>query len=232
MKFKTKGKTKRERKLITIYSPKSPISESFRTLRTNIQFASIDQSLKTLMVTSTGPGEGKSTIIANLAVVLAQQEKKVLLVDADMRKPTVHHTFRLPNLVGLTNVLVGNEVLEDAIQETTVNNLNILTSGPIPPNPAELLGSNRMSQLVDEVSSTYDIVLFDAPPVIAVTDAQVLSRIIDGVLLVVHSGKTHREMAIKSKELLENVRANVIGVVLNHKEVKGENYYYYYYGEN
>lgn len=219
-------------KLITVSNPKSPISEGYRTLRTNIQYTSIDRSLKTLMVTSTGPFEGKSTTIANLAVVLAQTEKKVLLVDADMRKPTVHHFFLLPNRAGLTSVLAGTESLSTVINKTSISNLHILTSGPIPPNPAELLGSKKMEGLVKELSNNYDYVLFDAPPVIAVTDAQILSQYIDGVLLVVNSGKTHREMAIKAKTMLENVKANVIGVVLNNIMAKVENTYYYNYNDN
>lgn len=231
MSSKVKNKERRIINLVTITNPKLPVAEAFRTLRTNIQFASIDKPLRTIMITSTGPSEGKSTTISNLAVVLAQQDKKVLLVDADLRKPTVHHTFQLPNRVGLTNVLAGGGTIQSAVQKSTFGDLHVLTSGPVPPNPAELLGSKKMSQLVEEVVSEYDYVLFDAPPVVAVTDAQILSSLMDGVLLVVNSGKTHREMALKAKGLLENVQANVIGVVLNQKEVNGEGDYYYYYGD-
>ena len=220
----------RHTKLITLTHPKSPVSEAFRTLRTNIQFASIDKTLRTIMVTSTGPGEGKSTTMANLAIVLAQQEKRVLLIDADLRKPTVHHTFRLPNRIGLTSVLAGVEPLANAIQNTGIEHLEVITSGPIPPNPAEIIGSKKMASLVEEISPAYDYVLFDAPPVLAVTDAQILSGLMDGVILVIHSGKTHREMALKAKHLLENVKANVIGVIMNHKDQKENGYYYYYYG--
>jgi len=232
MKLKPKIANQRTNKLITLTNPKSPISEGYRTLRTNIQFVSIDKTIKTIMVTSTGPAEGKSTTIANLTVALVQADKKVLLIDADMRKPTLHHFFRLPNRIGLTNVIAGSVEIESAIQTPTLLNMHILTSGPIPPNPAELLGSKRMEVLIKELLSKYDYVLFDAPPVIAVTDAQILSQLVDGVLLVVNSGQTHREMAVKAKGLLENVNANVIGVVLNNKETKGEGYYYYYYGNN
>ena len=228
MKSKKTNNSDRHTKLITLTHPKSPVSEAFRTLRTNIQFASIDKRLKTIMATSTGPGEGKSTTMANLAIVLAQQEKKILLVDADLRKPTVHHAFRLPNRVGLTSVLAGTESLTNAIQNTGVDHLAILTSGPIPPNPAEILGSKRMQALVEELSAEYEYILFDAPPVLAVTDAQILSGIMDGVVLVIHSGKTHRDMAMKAKQLLENVQANVIGVVMNHRDQKENNNYYYY----
>lgn len=229
MKHNMKKIPKRDSKLITIKNPKSPISEAYRTLRTNIQFASIDKSIKSLMVTSTGPEEGKSTTISNYAVVLAQNNYKVLLIDADLRKPTQHHFFLLLNRIGLTNVLAGTEDYTNAIQGTNLSNLFVLTSGPIPPNPAEILGSKKMEKLIQELSEHYDYILFDAPPIIAVTDAQILSQYVDGVLLVVNSGKTNKELAIRAKSLLENVKANVIGVVLNNKEINGENYYYYYY---
>lgn len=228
MRAKVNLQEHRYNKLITLSNPKSPISESFRTLRTNIQFASIDKPLNTIMFTSTGPSEGKSTIVANLAVVIAQSDKKVLLVDADLRKPTVHHTFKLPNRQGLSKALVYINDLQTLIQKDVIPNLDILSSGPIPPNPADLLGSKKMLQLIEELKGIYDVVLFDAPPTIAVTDAQILSRSVDGVLLVINSGKTHKEMTIKAKGLLEKVHANVIGVVLNNKETKGEDYYYYY----
>lgn len=232
MKLKARASTQSTYKLLTLSNPKSPITEAYRTLRTNIQFASIDKTIKTIMVTSTGPAEGKSTSITNLAVVFAQADKKVLLIDADMRKPTIHHFFILPNRVGLTNIIAGTAGIESALQTSTLPNLHIITSGPVPPNPAELLGSKRMETLIKELISEYDYILFDAPPVIAVSDAQILSQFMDGVLLVVNSGHTHREMAVKAKGLLENVNANVIGVVLNNKEAKGEDYYYYYYGNN
>ena len=213
-------------RLIALNNPKSPNSEAYRTLRTNIQFASVDRRIKTIMVTSTNHSEGKSTTIANFAVVLAQAEKKVLLIDTDLRKPTIHHFFYLTNRIGLTNVLAGTENYNSAIQNTALPNLYVLPSGPIPPNPAELLGSKKMEKLVSELLLAFDYILFDAPPIIAVTDAQIMSGYLDGVLLVVSSGRTNREMAIKAKGLLENVKANVIGVVLNNKK-SGENYYYY-----
>lgn len=224
-----KGKVQEERrlKLITLDYPKSPIAESFRTLRTNIQFASIDKPVKTIMVTSTGQSEGKSTIIANLAIVMAQTDNRVLLVDTDLRKPTVHHTFQLPNRQGLSKMLVEGNNVEDIIQKNIVPNLDVLTSGPIPPNPSELLGSKKMSSLIQELKQRYDYILFDAPPVLVVTDAQILSNKMDGILLVANSGKTEKEMAIKSKMLLENVKANILGVVLNNVEEKNDNNYYY-----
>lgn len=219
-----------KRTLITVENSKSPISESYRTLRTNIQFASVDSDLKTIMVTSSGPAEGKSTTIANLAVVMGQSEKKVLLIDGDLRKPTVHHTFDLINRKGLSTYLAGQDRLEDVIQKTGQPHVDIITSGPIPPNPAELLNSKAMARFLEEVARQYDQVLIDTPPVIAVTDAQVLASKVDGVILVVNAGKTNKDIVVKAKQQLEHVKANILGVVLNKKEMKGDSYYYYYYG--
>ncbi|MBP1934971.1 CpsD/CapB family tyrosine-protein kinase [Ammoniphilus resinae] len=218
------------RSLITLSNPKSPISESYRTLRTNIQFASVDQELKTVMVTSTGPSEGKSTTVANLAVVTAQGEKRTLLVDSDLRKPTVHHTFQLVNRKGLTTFLTGQDTLQEVAQETDNPYLHVVTSGPIPPNPAELLGSKAMARFIQEASLAYDQIFFDTPPVIAVTDAQILASKVSGVILVVNSGVTNKDVALKAKTLLTNVKANLLGVVLNNKKMQGDSYYYYYYG--
>ncbi|RXZ01488.1 CpsD/CapB family tyrosine-protein kinase [Fictibacillus sp. S7] len=220
-----------QRSLITHNNPKSPISEQYRTIRTNIQFSSIDTQYQTIMVTSSTPGEGKSTTVANLAVVLAQQGKSVLLIDGDLRKPTVHYTFKVSNIQGITNVLTRQITLEDAAVQTSVEDLSVLPSGPVPPNPSELLNSKSMEMLVEEAKSKYDYVLFDTPPVLAVTDAQVLANRCDGVVLVTSSRKTEKEAAIKAKELLDNANAKILGVVLNQKEMN-ENSYYYYYGAN
>lgn len=210
---------------------RSPVSEQFRTLRTNIQFSAIDSSIRSLMVTSAGPGEGKSTTVANLAVVFAQQEKKVLLIDADMRKPTVHYTFQLHNHLGLTNVLTKQAPLSQALNKTEQDNLFVLTSGPIPPNPAELLGSKAMEEFLEAAYEEFDIILFDTPPIMAVTDGQILSNICDGTILVLSSGKTEVEAAVKSKELLLAANGKLLGAVLNQKKVK-DSQYYYYYGTN
>jgi protein-tyrosine kinase len=219
------------RSLITVTNPKSPISEQYRTIRTNIQFSTVDKDIRSIMVTSSGPGEGKSTTTANLAVVFAQQGKKVLMIDGDLRKPTVHYTFRLNNHIGVTNVLTKQTSLENAIRETDQENLFILPSGPIPPNPAELLGSRAMGEMLANAYELFDLVIFDTPPVIAVTDAQVLANQCNGVVLVVSSGKTENEMAVRAKELLINANAKLLGVVLNNKQQK-ESQYYYYYGNN
>lgn len=231
LKNKKKALLQHKRKLITKLNPKSPISEQYRTIRTNIQFSSIDKEIRSLIVTSPGPGEGKTTTIANLAVVFAQQGKTVLLIDADMRKPTVHYTFNLMNTIGLTNVLTRQMDLMEAVVQTDEKKLYVLPSGPIPPNPAELLGSKAMDEFLERVYEEFDVVLFDTPPILAVTDAQIMANRCDGTILVVSSGKTEIEQAIKAKEMLQAANARILGVVLNNKKVKGNQYYYYYGGK-
>ncbi|RDU37241.1 capsular biosynthesis protein [Neobacillus piezotolerans] len=216
--------------LVTLFDPKSTISEQYRTIRTNIQFSSVDREVRSLMVTSSGPSEGKSTTASNLAVVFAQQGKKVLLVDADMRRPTVHYTFNLPNTFGMTNVLTKQISFSEAVRNTDVEDLYVLSSGPIPPNPAELLGAATMGQLFEEALEMFDLVIFDTPPVLAVTDAQILANKCDGTLLVIYSGKTQIELITKAKELLDAAQGKLLGTVLNHKEIKSNDYYYQYYG--
>jgi protein-tyrosine kinase len=230
--FKSKKNKKKlssnERNLISFYSPRAAISEQYRTIRTNIEFSSVDEPIKSLLVTSSAPGEGKSTTVANLAVVFAQQGKKVLLIDADLRKPTVQYTFKIDNLNGLTNVLTKQSSLSQAVNESLVENLSVLTSGPIPPNPAELLGSKAMEDLLEVAMKEYDFVIFDTPPILAVTDAQILANKCDGSILVVNSGKTEIEPAMKSKEMLLSSKGKLLGVVLNQKNAKDSQYYYYY----
>ena len=225
---KNSKKTELKRSLITNQNPKSPISEQYRTIRTNIQFSAVDEDIRTIVVTSSGPGEGKSTTAANLAVVFAQQGKKVLLIDSDLRKPTVHYTFNYTNTFGLTNVLTRQAQLHEVINESMEKNLYILTSGPIPPNPAELLSSRAMEQLMKDVEEEFDVVLFDSPPLLAVTDGQILASKCDGTILVVSSGKTETDQAVKAKELLNAANSHILGVVLNGKKMANSNYYYYY----
>ncbi|MFH7818880.1 CpsD/CapB family tyrosine-protein kinase [Neobacillus thermocopriae] len=216
-----------KRSLVTMFNPKSPVSEQFRTIRTNIQFSFIDKELRTLMITSSGPGEGKSTIAANMAVVFAQQGRRVLLVDADMRKPTVHYTFNQLNTYGLTSVLARQMTLEKAVKETDEKDLFLLTSGPIPPNPAELLSSMAMERFFREAQEQFDMIVFDTPPLMAVTDAQILANKCDGTILVVSSGKTDKDQLVKAKDLLDSVQSKLLGTVLNNKEIKNTQYYYY-----
>ncbi|GEN54633.1 CpsD/CapB family tyrosine-protein kinase [Halobacillus faecis] len=218
----------RARNIVAGDNPKSPIAEQFRTIRTNLQFTSVDQELESMLVTSASPAEGKSITTANTAVVFAQQGKKTLLVDADLRKPTIHYTFRVANTSGLSNYLVGNEQVFKLASETHIDNLDVVTCGPIPPNPSELLGSKKMQRFIEEAKQSYDMIVFDTPPVLAVTDSQVLSNFVDGVLLVVRSKQTEKEAAVKAKESLEQAQANILGVVLNDQDLKSSNYYYYY----
>jgi len=202
--------------LVTLSDPRSPVAEAYRTLRTNIEFSSLDRSLHTLLVTSPSPSEGKSTTLANLAVTMAQSEKKTILVDADLRRPGLHALFGASNDAGLTTMFVDAKAMQNPpLQDVGVPNLWLLPSGPLPPNPAELLGSKRMDDALAALKARADIVLFDAPPVIAVTDAVVLGTRVDGVLLVIGAGQTKREHAKRAKELLEKVKVRVIGVVLN-----------------
>ena len=225
---KRQFKNNKMRHLITKISPRSPISEQYRTVRTNLQFASAEEEIQTLLLTSAGPSEGKSMTTANLAVVYAQQGKKVLLIDADLRKPTIHYTFRLDNLKGLSNVLVGDIPLQEAVVPSAVQDLDLISCGPIPPNPSELLGSKRMQRMIAEARELYDVIIFDTPPVLAVTDAQILSAFVDGSILVVRSKSTETESAQKAVESLKAVNAKILGTVLNDRDKKESNHYYYY----
>ena len=221
-----------ERKLIVHEQPKSPTAEAYRTLRTNLQFAKVDGELKTIMYTSAGPGEGKSITIANTAVAIAHSGKKVILLDCDLRKPVLHKIFGKQNH-GLTNILVENLNITDQIQETGIENLRLLTSGPIPPNPSELMGSRKMSELLEVLKKEADIVLIDSPPVVAVTDASVLASQVDGCTLVLDSGTVRPEMAQRAKELITAANGKILGVILNRAEIDDEHaYYYYYYGSD
>jgi capsular exopolysaccharide synthesis family protein len=202
--------------LITLTDPRSPAAEAYRTLRTNLYFSSLDRALETLLVTSAAPGEGKSTILSNLAVTMAQGEKRTILVDADLRRPSLHDLFNVGNSQGLTTMVVDDSALaEPPLVATGVENLLLLPSGPQPPNPAEILGSRRMEEIIATLKARADIVLFDAPPAVAVTDAAVLGTKVDGVLLVFSAGKTRREHAERAKEVLERVQVRLIGAVLN-----------------
>lgn len=212
--------------LIALRDPRSPAAEAYRTLRTNIQFSSLDKPLHTLLFTSTAPDEGKSTTLANLAVTMAQAEQRVILVDCDLRRPTLHTLFGVPNEPGLTSVILQQDEAPLPLRETGVPGLRLLTSGPLPPRPADLLGSRRMEALIARLRREADMVLFDTPPVIAVTDAAVLATRLDGVLLVLQAGKTRRDRAREAHRLLEKVKANIVGVVLNNaKQESGYGYY-------
>lgn len=216
--------------LISHVNPKSVVSEQFRTIRTNLNFSIPDKKLKTLLVTSAAPREGKSTNSSNIGVVFAQEGRKVLIIDGDMRKPTVHHTFGKKNSHGLSSVLTGQSELQDSIQKTEIENLSVMTSGPIPPNPAELLASISMDSLIDKLKTQFDLIIFDAPPVLSVTDAQILSNKCDGTVLVISVGEAEKEGVLKAKEALEKSKGNILGVILNNYILERDHYYYHYYG--
>ena len=215
--------------LITFEQSKSPISEAYRTLRTNVQFTGVDSKTKKIMLTSSGPREGKSTTVANLAVSISQSGKSVIIIDADLRNPTQHKLFGLSNGEGLSICLVQDGGCQTYIKETDVPGVRVLTGGPIPPNPAELLGSKRMKKLIEEVSEQYDVVLIDTPPIIAVTDAAIIAQEVDGVILVLASGEVNKDFAQRAKEQLDKVGAKILGAVLNKADMKTSEYYYYYY---
>ena len=222
--------------LIMQKNPKSPSAEAFRTLKTNIQFASFDKPVQTILVTSPGPSEGKSTTASNLAMAMSEGGKSVILIDCDLRKPSIHRKFKISNQKGISSILAGEYDLSEATTRLN-DSLTILTTGIIPPNPVELISSNKMKKFVLDLKNDYDYIIIDAPPVLAVTDAQLLSTYADGTILVVSSGETDKGAVIKAKDLLDNVKAKILGIVLNKLDVKQgkryskNGYYgYYYYG--
>ncbi len=203
--------------LITLTQPRSTAAEAYRTLRTNLTFfGALDRPVETLVVTSAGPGEGKTQVLANLAVTMAQGERRTILVDADLRRPTLHELFDVSNERGLTTMILDQQAVDEPpLLDVGVENLRLMPSGPLPPNPADILGSGRMERVIGVLKDRADIVLFDAPPVVAVTDAAVLGTKVDGVLLVVSAGRTRRDHAARAKELLERVHVRILGAVLN-----------------
>ncbi|MBD1378870.1 CpsD/CapB family tyrosine-protein kinase [Bacillus sp. IB182487] len=208
----------RKKSLITYINPNSLIAEQYRTIRANIQFSSVEKKFRSIAVTSPGFGEGKSTTVSNLAISMAQQGEKILLIDADVRNPTIHTAFNLNNDVGLTNVLIGTSSVNDAVYQTEIGRLGVLTSGPTPPNPAELIGSEAMRNLIKKALADYDLVLFDCPSVLEAADTKILANECDGVILVVSSGKTDKEKALEANRVLTMARATLLGVILNDKK--------------
>lgn len=223
---KKKNIDKRAVHLISHINPKSNISEQYRLLRSNILFSSVDKVINSIVVTSPEPFDGKSTTAANLAIVLAQQGNQVLLVDADLRKPSIHYSFNISNIHGLTSVLTKKNSLQTAICKTHIPNLDLLTSGPIPPNPSELLNSKAMELIMEDMKSMFEYVVFDTPPVLAVTDPQILANKCDGVVIVMSYGKTLKDRALKAKGLLVKAQAKILGVVLNNMQVPKNEYHY------
>lgn len=214
--------------LVTVHSPFSPLAEAYRGVRTNLQFMALDQAATSLLVTSANPGEGKSVTAANLGVTMAQAYLKTIVVDADLRQPSAHRIFELPNHIGLTDLIRSPELeLDDCLQETGIENLQVITSGPLPPNPAEILGSARMTELIQRLEASADVVIFDSPPVLAVADAVILSSRVDGVVLVVKAKRTRRRVVREALKRLQQVGARLVGGVMN--QVPGRQGYYSYY---
>ena len=206
--------------------PKSIAAEAYRSLRTNIQYSSFDNKYQTLVVTSANPGEGKTTVAGNLALVLAQGESKVLLVDCDMRRPSIHKLFKISNTYGISDLLVGNKKLESVANKYN-DNLSIVPAGKIPPNPAEMLASKAMTAFLEEMKNYFDYIVLDTPPLQAVTDAQVLSTKADGSLIIIRAGVTKKEAINNAVSIIKKVKGNIIGTVLNVAETKKDKYYYY-----
>ena len=214
--------------VVSLKNPKSMISETYRVLRTNMGFAGIEQPFKTVLVTSALAMEGKSTTVANLAVVTAQAGNKVILVDCDLRRPCLHKIFQISNDMGFTNCIMSEIEPERVARSSSIPNLQILTSGPIPPNPAEVLNSARTRNMWAYLKERYDYVFIDSPPLLSVTDASIIAAQVDASLLVVLAGKTRKEVAVQAKERLQQANARILGVVLNQTKPNGQDNYYYY----
>jgi tyrosine-protein kinase Etk/Wzc len=226
------------RRLATHFDPRSPVAEAYRSLRTNLAFARAKEEMRVLVLTSPGPADGKSTTVANLAITFAQQGQRTLLVDGDLRRAVLDKMFKVPRSPGLTDVLVGRAQLSDVIHSSEIENLSVVGSGPFPPNPSELLGSPTMKEVLRRAQADFDIVLIDSPPLLAVTDAAVLSTIADGAILVIRVGSTAKAAVRRAIAQLQTVHGNIVGAVLNDVDLRSGAfsgsygyYYYYYYGE-
>ena len=218
--------------IISYNDPKSVISEQYRAIRTNIEYSSVDQNTKTILVTSSDKNEGKTTTVSNLAVSFANLNKKVLLIDCDLRNASIHKMFRLNNIYGLTDILAKDRAVDKCIQETELENLYVLTAGAIPPNPAEILSSDKMKNLIEDLKNIYDYIFIDTPPIGLVTDAGVLSSFIDGVVLVVKSESVEKKYLEETKKKLDAVDARILGAILNSYKSEQKDYNYYsYYGK-
>jgi capsular exopolysaccharide synthesis family protein len=220
----------RPRYLVVDKQPHATVSEQFRTIRTNIMYSSVNRDIRSVLFTSDMASTGKSTVAANMAVAYAQAGKKTLLLDADLRRPTSHETFRVDNRAGLSTLIVNDLLIEDVIKATEFEKLDLITSGPIPPNPAELLSASKLDSIMLRLMTHYDMVIIDSPPVLSVTDGQLLSKNADGVIMVTNVENNSRERLNDAKDLLNKAGANIIGIVLNGRspEYKKDNQYYYY----
>jgi capsular exopolysaccharide synthesis family protein len=227
--IKTKDRGKASKDIITHKDPKSTVSEAFRTVRTGLMFSSAVNAVKSILITSTATEEGKTTVATNLAITLAQSGIKVLLVEGDMRRPSLHRVFDIKESSGLSDYLAGTAELESIMQKTPVENLNIIVCGTVPPNPSELLGLPKIKELVNSLNGRFDRVIFDAPPVIPVSDPLILSNVVDGVIFVVHHGKMPREVVKRGIQKIKEIGANILGVALNNIDLEKGGYYYPYY---
>ena len=218
--------------IISYNDPKSVISEQYRAIRTNIEYSNVDQNTKTILVTSSDKNEGKTTTVSNLAVSFANLNKKVLLIDCDLRNASIHKMFKINNIYGLTDILAKDRAVDKCIQETELENLYVLTAGATPPNPAEILSSEKMKNLIEDLKNIYDYIFIDTPPIGLVTDAGALSSFIDGVVLVVKSESVEKKYLEETKKKLDAVDARILGAILNSYKSEQKDYNYYsYYGK-
>ncbi|MBK3932546.1 polysaccharide biosynthesis tyrosine autokinase [Staphylococcus haemolyticus] len=211
--------------------PKSITSEKFRGIRSNIMFSSANNEIKSIIVTSEKPASGKSIVSANIAVTYAQAGYKTLIIDGDMRKPTQQYNFETANYDGLSNLIIGKSDFDKAIRSTRVENLDLLTSGPVPPNPSELIASNRFKDIYNQLMDMYDFILIDTPPVTSVTDAQVFLQIVKDCVMIIDTEKNNKNEIKKAKQLIEQADGHIIGAVLNKTETDKTSNYYNYYGD-
>jgi capsular exopolysaccharide synthesis family protein len=219
----------REASLVAETDPRSPASEAYRTLRTNIQFAGLDQPCRCIVVTSATAGEGKTTSVANFGVVSAQAGARVCLIDSDLRRPNLHRVFGLDNTRGLTSALVEGVPLADVARPTRVPHLSLVTSGPLPPNPAELVGGKRMRELLEGAIGAFDLVVCDSPPVIVVADGVALAAQCDGVIMIVRVGAVSHDVIRRATEQIQAVKGKILGVLLNDVDLNRDGYHYKYY---
>ena len=227
--IKDKSKDEYDKRIITNLSPESSLAEAFKNIRTGVVFSAPPESLKTILVASTIPSEGKTLVSTNLAVTIALDGNKVLLVDSDMRRPTLHNTFKIENTAGLSNYLTGNVAMDLVINRTFIENLSFVSAGPTPPNPSGLLGSFKMEQFIKETREKFDRIIIDAPPLVGVSDSLILSKLVNGTLLVIRFGTASRDVIARAKQCLHEVNANIIGVILNDVDIEKEAYYSKYY---
>lgn len=220
-------------RITSLEKPQSNISEAYRTIRTGIEFSNLDKDLKIICITSSKKDEGKTTVLSNLGVSFAKIDKKVLLIDADLRNPSISKMFDTSNTQGLMDILLGKRNIQDCVKKTKQENLYILTGGTIPPNPAEVLSSKKMSEFIESIKDEYDYIFIDSPPVGVVSDASIISTYSDGVIFVVGANEVDSNLAKIAKERLDSVKANIVGVILNKfKADTNSEYYNYYYNEN